>query len=48
MRRPDVMKREDERKKSPKYKAWQKKYIHSDRYKELAKKREQKKRLMKK
>ncbi len=45
MKRPDVMKREAIRKKSPKYIAWQKKYISTDEYKENQNRRARKSKL---
>ncbi len=42
MRRPDIRKKEKIRKKSPKYKAWWRKYTQTDSYKEAQKKRNNK------
>ncbi len=45
MKRPDVMKREAIRKKSPKYLAWQKKYMSTDEYRDNQNKSTRKNRL---
>ncbi len=44
MARPEMIKKENIRKKSPKYLKWQKKYMQTARFKELLKKRQQKQR----